>query len=105
MQITINQLEIEEAIKNYIHGQGIGFGDNEVSVSLTAGRGANGMSATIDITPNQSKDESVYKEEKIDSIPEDNKLEESSSNVEEDTSNDSNSNTPEVSENNSLFGN
>ena len=49
MQITLNQSEIEIAIQDYISGQGISISGRNVDVSLTAGRGPNGMSASIDI--------------------------------------------------------
>lgn len=48
MQITLNQQEIETAIVEFVSKQITITG--QVEVNLTAGRGANGLSATIDIT-------------------------------------------------------
>lgn len=59
MQITINQEEIEEAIKTYVATQGINVDGKDVSVSLVAGRGANGMSAAIEISPAKYRDDLV----------------------------------------------
>jgi len=50
MQITLNQQEIEKAIINYVGQQGIAITGKNVSVSLSAGRGENRMSATIEIS-------------------------------------------------------
>jgi hypothetical protein len=50
MQITLNQAEIESVIISYISDQGISITGKSVSVSLTAGRGVNGMTASINIT-------------------------------------------------------
>ncbi len=57
MQITIDESEIIEAITQYITAQGFLRTDAEVSISLTAGRGANGHSATIDVTKIQIQKE------------------------------------------------
>jgi hypothetical protein len=50
MQITLNQDEIEKAIITYVGNQGISITGKNVDVTLVAGRGPNGMSATIDIS-------------------------------------------------------
>lgn len=50
MQVTLNQNEIEIAIQDYVAEQGIVISGRRVVVSLMAGRGPNGMSATIDIS-------------------------------------------------------
>jgi len=50
MQITLNQQEIEKAIISYVGQQGIAITGKNVSVSLSAGRGENRMSATIEIS-------------------------------------------------------
>ena len=58
MQITLDQTEIEAAIKAYIieaaikayiKDQGLNFGVKEPDVSLTAGRGPNGITASVDL--------------------------------------------------------
>lgn len=49
MQITLNQREIEQALISYVGSQGIVI-TGKVGVSLIAGRGPNGVTATIDIT-------------------------------------------------------
>ncbi len=50
MQIIIDESEILAAIKSYIIKQGIVTAGREIAVELTAGRGANGHRATIEIT-------------------------------------------------------
>lgn len=57
MQVTLNQTEIETAIISYIAEQGISITGRKVAVSLLAGRGVNGMSATIDIKNEGEEDE------------------------------------------------
>ncbi|RLB94477.1 MAG: hypothetical protein DRH26_01125 [Deltaproteobacteria bacterium] len=49
MQITLNQKEIEKAIITYVGQQGISIAGKKVDVTLIAGRGTNGMSASLDI--------------------------------------------------------
>lgn len=50
MQITLNQVEIETALKAYINDQ-INIKDGmEITIDLKAGRGPEGFSATIDIS-------------------------------------------------------
>ena len=51
MEITLNQSEIEQAIRNYLDTQ---FRINEgqdISIEMKAGRGENGFTASIDIVP------------------------------------------------------
>lgn len=51
MQITLNEDEIIEAVKNQVLGQ-IAVGANQdISIALKAGRGENGFTATLDIVP------------------------------------------------------
>lgn len=50
MQIIIAQYEIEEAIKNYVCARIAVSGNTEITVDLTAGRGADGFKATIELT-------------------------------------------------------
>ena len=51
MQITLNNVEIQEAITSYIATQGINLVDKVTDVTFTAGRGEKGYSATVDIKP------------------------------------------------------
>lgn len=55
MQITLNQDEIETAIKRYVNEQVAIREDQEISIDLRAGRGENGFSANIDIVAAGSK--------------------------------------------------
>lgn len=50
MQITLNQEEIEKAIITFVGNQGISITGRHVDVTLIAGRAPNGMSATINIS-------------------------------------------------------
>ncbi len=47
MQITLNHQEIETAITEYIENQGIQVEYKTTAVSMTAGRGNNGYTASI----------------------------------------------------------
>jgi hypothetical protein len=49
MQIKLNQKEIEQALIAYISNQGVSTSGKTIVVDMTAGRGENGISATIDI--------------------------------------------------------
>lgn len=49
MKIIIEEDDIKEAVKAHLASQGLSFGDSNVDVSFTAGRGTNGMTATIEI--------------------------------------------------------
>jgi len=51
MQIILNQAEIEEAIRNHVHGQVTIRESQEMSIDLRAGRGENGFTAELDIQP------------------------------------------------------
>lgn len=53
MRITLNQSEIEQALRQFVSSQGIDIQGKQVEVNLTAGRGINGFSAELTI---QSKD-------------------------------------------------
>ena len=59
MQITLNHNEIEEAITQFIGNQGIDIADKCTQVSMVAGRGTNGFSATVDITSNTQGKEPI----------------------------------------------
>lgn len=51
MQITLNQTEIETALRRYVNDQVNVKDGNEIVIDLKAGRGDNGFSAIIDIVP------------------------------------------------------
>lgn len=51
MQITLNQTEIETALRRYVNDQVNIREGHEIIIDLKAGRGENGFSATIDIVP------------------------------------------------------
>lgn len=50
MRVTLNESEIKDALIQYVAGHGVAVAGRDVSVSLVAGRGPNGHSATIDIS-------------------------------------------------------
>lgn len=52
MIITINEDEIKAGCKRFVADQGIGVAGQIVEVHLTAGRGANGFTATVELLPN-----------------------------------------------------
>jgi len=47
MEITLNESEITQAIKQFITGSGINVAGQDLEVTLTAGRGPNGHSAAV----------------------------------------------------------
>ncbi|WAK44952.1 hypothetical protein Fifi067_00032 [Erwinia phage Fifi067] len=51
MQVTLNQQEIETALKTYINDQITIKDGMEITIDLKAGRGPEGFSANIDIAP------------------------------------------------------
>ena len=51
MQITLRQDEIEAALVSYICQQGIQTQGKQITVNFTAGRGAAGITAAVDIDP------------------------------------------------------
>ena len=51
MEISLKQKEIQDALIEFINNQGIDLTGKQVVVTLTAGRGANGHSAKIEIMP------------------------------------------------------
>lgn len=50
MDITLNQSEIETAIRQYVGGQGISLTEKLLSMTFTSGRKENGLSASLVIT-------------------------------------------------------
>ena len=54
MQITLNQDEIMEALKNYAFTIINVAPGNDINIDLKAGRGENGYTATLDIVPKRS---------------------------------------------------
>ncbi|AIX12415.1 hypothetical protein CPT_Pollock56 [Escherichia phage Pollock] len=55
MQITLNQDEILEALKNYAFSVINVAPGNDITIDLKAGRGENGYSATLEITPQRKE--------------------------------------------------
>ena len=53
MQLTLNQNEIEQAIKNYVGNLGVALSGKDVDITLVAGRGEKGITATLDITDHE----------------------------------------------------
>lgn len=49
MIIKLEEVEIHEALKEYVSNQGLDIRGKEVKITLTAGRKANGYSAEVDI--------------------------------------------------------
>jgi len=54
MQITINENEMTQAIKEYIGNHGINISNKKLTVALAAGRGANGYSASVEIAEKET---------------------------------------------------
>jgi len=54
MKINLQEAEIYKALVEFISNQGIDITNKTVEVSLTAGRGANGHSAQIEITQSEN---------------------------------------------------
>jgi len=69
MKIEIEQAEIETAIIEYVASQGLPIKAEQAEVDLKAGRGENGMTATISI--NQGKATvKVNTERKVEAVDE-----------------------------------
>ena len=49
MQVILKQRDIEQALKQYIAGQGINIKGKTVNIAFTAGRKETGISAELDI--------------------------------------------------------
>jgi hypothetical protein len=54
MQITLDSSEIKQAIVSFVRDQGIDLTNTDVEVGMTAGRGVNGTTATVDIIPKRN---------------------------------------------------
>ena len=50
MRIQLRQIEIEEALQQYISNQGINLTGKVVEIGFTASRSADGLTADVDIT-------------------------------------------------------
>lgn len=55
MQITLNQEEIHAAVEGFVRSQITIAKNQTITIDFTAGRGANGLSATLDIKPASSR--------------------------------------------------
>jgi len=49
MKIEFSENEIKQALTDYVEAQGISLKDKQITVQLTAGRGSNGHTASIEI--------------------------------------------------------
>lgn len=58
MEITLKQVEIQQAIKDYIGNTGLGIDltGRDVQIDLKAGRGANGHYAVVEILPQATQE-------------------------------------------------
>lgn len=68
MQITLDSTEIKQAIVGYVKDQGIDLTNTTVEVGMTAGRGPNGPTATVDIIPKSRPKEATGVKETFHSI-------------------------------------
>lgn len=59
MIITLKQSQIEEALVQYMQGKGLDTQNRQVEVSFTAGRGQNGLMATMEFGDFQKPEEPV----------------------------------------------
>jgi hypothetical protein len=50
LQVTLDNASILTAIADYVANQGINVTDKQLDISLVAGRGTKGFSATVDIS-------------------------------------------------------
>jgi hypothetical protein len=57
LEITIKEVELKQAIKEYVENTGIPLTGKEVSIVLKAGRGENKHTAHIEILPLAAKPE------------------------------------------------
>lgn len=55
MRITLQNDEIEEALKTYVSSVGINLDGKDVDLNIIAGRGTNGTSVEIDISSESTK--------------------------------------------------
>lgn len=66
MEINLIQAEIKDALIEYVSNKGFDVSGKEVVVTLTAGRGAKGHSARIEIIPEGMEIEEVpVKKQKV----------------------------------------
>lgn len=63
LQITLNQTEIEIAIKNYIQKRMVFMEGTDIQIDMKASRGAEGFTAIIDVNSND-EDQNLQEQEK-----------------------------------------
>lgn len=68
MDITLNQDEIEKAVREFIGNQGISISNKLVEISLTAGRGPNGHSASVTILSDPDSGKNVKGPEPVEEV-------------------------------------
>ena len=62
MKVQLKQPDIERALMQYIHLQGISLVDREVTIEFTAGRKGSGLSADVEISGDLGTNEWLEKE-------------------------------------------
>lgn len=76
MKIHLNETELKQAIEQFIDNQGIDLSQREISIELTAGRGARGHYADIHLAqPGQEIDDNPFVEDDSKASKEDKKPE------------------------------
>lgn len=64
LQITLNQTEIENAIKAYLQNLLVFAEGTDIKIDMKATRGAEGFSATIDVNPDSEEQALIEQQEK-----------------------------------------
>lgn len=64
LQITLNQTEIENAIKAYLQNLLVFADGTDIKIDMKATRGAEGFSATIDVNPDSEEQALIEQQEK-----------------------------------------
>lgn len=58
MKITLDETEIKQAVRDYVNGQVDVKPGQTIEIDFTAGRGSNGLTATVDISANRPSENS-----------------------------------------------
>ena len=59
MKLILNQEDLDRAVCNYVTTLGMDLTGKDVSVDFTAGRGANGNTATVEILPGGTNETAI----------------------------------------------
>ena len=65
MKIILSQEDLDKAVCTYVTSLGMNLDNKSVNVDFTAGRGANGNTATVEILPLENTPELGFGEEKV----------------------------------------